>query len=237
MFRVLDHDFAHLKAFSNYREEILPEYDFSEEQYENYAAMYRNVMEELKKLDDDTQDTEPVLDDYDLIAYNKLRVDFEYILELLQGVVESLDQSEDNFEEAAFELKIKMLREIITEFSQDNPKLSELLNTIIDEIERDRIKYVGQDISVIVNQMRYEAIDKEIEEYAKKWYVVAEDVRYEAYNYRDGVLANENNLKEKADYTAYKDNTMEPMPKFKFRKEMIDEFKNELMVRIAPLLE
>lgn len=237
MFRLLDHDFAHLKAFSNYREEILSEYEFSEEQYENYAAMYRNVMEELKKTDDDTPDTDSVLDDYDLIAYNKLRVDFEYILELLQGVVESLDQSEDDFEEADFERKIKMLREIIIEFSQDNPKLSKLLNTIIDEIEKDKTKYVGQDISVIVNQMRYEVIDIEIEEYAKKWYVAEEDVRYEVYNYRDGVLANENNLKEKADYTSYKDNTPEPLPKFKYRKEMIEEFKNELMVNVAPLLE
>lgn len=57
------------------------------------------------------------------------------------------------------------------------------------------------------------------------------DVRYEVYNYRDSVLANENNLKEKADYTAYKDNTPEPMSKFKFRKEMIEGFKNELMVK------
>lgn len=50
-------------------------------------------------------------------------------------------------------------------------------------------------------------------------------------------MANENNLKEKADYTSYKDNTLEPLPKFKFRKEMIEEFKNELMVNVSPLLE
>ncbi|MCH5251056.1 MAG: type I restriction endonuclease subunit R, partial [Lachnospiraceae bacterium] len=237
MFRALDHDFAHLKAFSNYKEDILSEYDFSEEQYENYAAMYRNVMEELKKPDDDTPDTEPVLDDYDLIAYNKLRVDFEYIIELLQGVVESLDQSANDFKEAEFELKLRAIREIVAEFSQENSKLSELLSTVIDEIANDKTKYVGQDISVIVNRMRYEAMDKEIDEFAKKWYVDAEDVRYEVYNYRDGVLANENNLKEKADYTEYKDNTPDPMPKFKFRKEMIEEFKNELMVSIEPLLE
>ena len=236
MFRALDHDFAHLEAFSNYKEEILSEYDFSEKQYEDYSAMYRNVMEELKKPDDDTPDTEPVLDDYDLIAYNKIRVDFEYIVELLQGVVESLDQSENDFEEAEFELKLRTLREIVAELSQENPKISALFSAIIDDIEKDRTKYVGQNISVIVNHMRYEAIDKEIEEYAKKWYVDAEDVRYEVYNYRDGVLANENNLKEKADYTAYKDNTPEPMPKFKFRKEMIEEFKNGLMVRVEPLL-
>ena len=190
-----------------------------------------------KKPDDDIQDTEPVLDDYDLIAYNKLRVDFEYILKLLQGVVESLDQSEDNFEEDEFELQLKRLRELIAELAQENPKVSELLSIVVDEIEKDKTKYVGQDVSVIVNQMGYEAVDKEIEEYAKKWSVDAEDVRYEVYNYRDGVLVNENNLKEKADYATYKDNTPEPMPKFKFRKKMIEEFKNELMVNVLPLLE
>ena len=237
MFRTLDHDFAHLKSFSRYEENILDEYEFSEEQYENYAAMYKNVMEELKKPDDGKDGDDPILDDYDLIAYNKLRVDFEYIIELLQGMVESLDQSENDFEEVDFEHKIKVLRELVGEFAAENPKLADLLNTVIDEIESDKTKYVGQDISVIINQMRYDAIDKEIEEYAKKWYISAEDVRFEAFNYRDGVVANENNLKDKADYTTYRENDPDPMAKFKFRKVMIEEFKNDLMPNIYPLIK
>ena len=236
MFRALDHDFAHLKSFSRYEESILDDYGFSEEQYENYAAMYKNVMEELKK-PDENKDDDPVMDDYDLIAYNKLRVDFEYIIELLQGMVESLDQSEDDFEEAEFEHKIKALRELVGEFASENPKLAVLLNTVIDEIEVDKTKYVGQDISVIINQMRYEVIDKEIEEYAKKWYISPDDVKFEAFNYRDGVVANENNLKDKADYTSYRENESNPMAKFKFRKVMIDEFKNDLMPSIYPLIK
>ena len=55
MFRVLDHDFEHLKAFLINRKELLSEFDFSKVQYENYAAMYRNVMEELKKPNDDVR--------------------------------------------------------------------------------------------------------------------------------------------------------------------------------------
>ena len=42
---------------------------------------------------------------------------------------------------------------------------------VVDEIEADREKYVGQDISVIINQMRYAAIDKEIQKFARKWYL------------------------------------------------------------------
>lgn len=239
MFRALDHDFAHLKAFSNYTEDLLEQYGFSEEEYENYAAMYKNVLEELRPEPNDPDDPNPnpASEDYDLIAYNKLRVDFEYIIELLQGFVEILDQTDDNFEEADFEHKIKLLREIINEFAVENPKLSELLNTVIDDIEANREKYIGEDISVIINQMRYKAIDQEIEVYAKKWFIDPEDVRYEVFNFRDGNLANENILKENADYARYKDTVEDPMPKFKFRKCMIDEFKEVLMPAVEPLIE
>ena len=40
----------------------------------------KNVMEELKKPKDEAENDDPVMDDYDLIAYSKMRVDFEYIV-------------------------------------------------------------------------------------------------------------------------------------------------------------
>lgn len=235
LFRSLDHDFAHLKAFSNYLEEMLQHFGFSEEEYEDYAAIYKNIMEEFKKEPTDPGEL-PVMDDYDLIAYNKLRIDFEYIVELLQGIIESLDQTSDEAEQEKFAKQIKALREIIREFSKENQKLSELLNLIVDEIEKDREKYAGEDISVIINQMRYAAIDKEVEQFAIRWFINPEDVKYEVFHYRDGVLSNENNFKEKADYALYKMSVEKPLPKFKFRKVMIEEFKNELMVNVLPLL-
>lgn len=238
MFRALDHDLAHLKAFSNYDSGMLADYGFSDEEYEDYAAVYKNVVEELKPNPDEKEEEQEIIDDdYDLIAYNKLRVDFEYIIELLQGFVEELDQSDNDFKEVDFEYKIRKLKEIVEEFASDNLKLSDLLKTVINDIENNREKYVGQDISVIVNQMRYSAIDQEIEAFAKKWYINPDDVRYEVYNFHDGALANENNLKDNADYGAYKDHSDNPMPKFKFRTSMIADFKENLMPDILPLLE
>ena len=238
LFRALDHDFAHLKSFSVYEPHVLGEFGFSEDEYENYAAMYKNVMEELKKQDDNQDsDEEPVWDDYDLVAYSKLRIDFEYIVELLRGVVESLDQSKNDFNEAEFETRIRTIKEIIEEFAGDNPKLSALLMQVVDGVEKDKEKFLGQDISVIINQMRYAVIDAEIRKYAQKWYLDFEDVKYEAFQFRDGELANENKLKDSADYAAYKEEKEDALPKFKFRKLMIDEFKNVLMQEIAPLID
>lgn len=238
LFRALDHDFAHLKSFSIYNASVLDEWGFSEAEYEDFAAMYKNVMEELKNLGGDTDPVdEPVHDDYELVAYSRLRIDFEYIVELLQGFVESLDQSLEDYDEAAFETEIKMFREIIGDFASENPKLSALLAQVVDEIEADREKYVGQDISVTINEMRYAAIDKEIQDFAEKWYLNADDVKYEAYNYRDGEFANENKLKDSADYTAYREAALDALPKYKFRKSMINEFREVVMPEIAPLID
>ena len=233
-FRSLDKSFAHLKAFSRYREELLADYDFSQEEYENYAAMYKNVMEELKKPKDETETDDPVMDDYDLIAYSKMRVDFEYIVELLQGLVNYLDQSSNDFQDAIFAKNILALREISKEFAEDNQKLGELLEQVIDNIEQDKDRYKGQDIAVVVNQMRYDAIDTEIKTFAKLWNLNEDDVRYEVYNYRDGEMANENTFKDRA-YASYKEGVEKPMPKFKFRKIIVEKFKHDLMENVLPL--
>lgn len=237
LFRALDNSLAHLKAFSNYTEDILPKFDFSEEEYEDYAAMYNNVMEELKKEPEESSSEAPVLDDYDLIAYNKLRIDFEYIIELLQGVVESLDQTKDNYNEADFEIKINLIRQMINEFAETRPKLAELLYQIVDEIAKNPESYIGKDISIIINQMRYEAINKEVDAFAKKWFIDPEAVKYEVFNYQEGHLSGENNLKDKADFTTYTETVPNPLPKFRFRKVLINEFKNNLIENISPLLD
>ena len=233
-FRSLDKSFAHLKAFSRYREELLADYDFSQEEYENYAAMYKNVMEELKKPKDEAENDDPVMDDYDLIAYSKMRVDFEYIVELLQGLVNYLDQSSNDFQDAIFAKNILALREISKEFAEDNQQLGALLQQVIDNIEQDKARYKGQDIGVVINQMRYDAIDTEIRTFAKLWNLNEDDVRYEVYHYRDGKMENENTFKDRA-YASYKEGVEEPMPPFKFRKIIVEKFKHDLMENVLPL--
>ena len=236
LFRDLDHDFAHLKSFSSYDPKMLEKFSFSQEEYEDYAAVYKNVMEELRKDPPEVDDPDPLPDDYDLVAFNKFRVDFEYIVELLQGFVDFLDQTQNDYDEVDFDYKLRNLREIVKEYAEGNPKLSELLMRVLDEIEADKEKYIGQDISVVINQMRYAAIDQEIEKYATKWFMPFEDVKYEAFNFRDGELANENKLKGSADYASYKAETEDALPKFKFNGAMIKDFKETLMPEIGPLL-
>lgn len=230
-FRALDKAFSHLKAFSQYEDKILDELDFSEEEYEDYAAMYHNVVEELKaESTDDNPDPEPIDETYELKAFHRFRVDYDYIMELLRGMVAAIEETEEEFQK-----KLAEVREIIQEFAEDNPKLSELLLQVVSEIESDRKQFAGKDISSMIIKMRENAVDKEVEKFAKKWFVPFEDVKYEVYHYQDGQIANENILKSKADYTAYRAANPDVM-KFEFYDNLIEDFKNSLMPEIMPLI-
>ena len=220
LFRDLDKSFSHLKAFSVYDPIILEKYDFSDREYEDYAGVYKNILEELKEIKDKPDEKDPIRDDYELTAYSRLRVDFEYIMDLLQGFVDTLESDTNGYDDADFAKKISVLREAVGEYAQTNPKTGALLLRIIDDIERDKEKYIKQDISVVFNEMRYAAIDIVIRAFSEKWCLDFDEVRYEAFNFRGGELANENQLKEHADYASYCEKNGDSAKKFKFRTEL-----------------
>ena len=155
-------------------------------------------MAELKEdKPEDKVDDEPIIDDYELVAFDKIKVDYDYIIDLISGFVDSLGEVES---EAEYNKKLNEIKEIIAAYSEDNPKLGSLLESILEDIVNNSEKYENQDVSVIINQMRQSAIDKEIRMFSEKWFVDFDDVKYEAYHFKDGKLANESKLKEKADY-------------------------------------
>ena len=232
-FRGLDHSFNHLKAFTDYDPHILTENHFSQEEYEDYAAVYKNVLAELKTDEPgEGNANDTITDDYELVAVDKITVDYDYIIDLISGFVDSLGDVES---EAEYEKKLAEIKDTIAAYSEDNPKLGALLEGVLEDIINHKEKYENQDVSIIVNQLRQSAIEKEIRQFSEKWFVDFEDVKYEAYHFKDGKLANENKLKEKANYAAYKEATEEPVKKFKFFSAMIKDFKDVLMPEIAPL--
>lgn len=122
--------------------------------------------------------------------------------------------------------------------NKDNQKVGEMLHMLITDIENDREKYLGQDVSVIFNKMRSDIIDKEIDNFTNKWFLNREDVKFGAYHYKNGKPENESVLKENAQYAEYRDTVKNPIsPKLKFNKTIIKEFSDDLMDKIFPLLK
>ena len=121
-------------------------------------------------------------------------------------------------------------------FRKENPKVADIMSTLVSEIEQDEVKYKGQSILNIVENMKHECIEKVVMDFSITWYVSKDDVMYAATHYRNGEIPNESAIKSTADFTSFKEAQERAIPKFKYYNMMIEELRKTLEEEIKPLL-
>lgn len=235
MFQNFDKLFAQLKSFSQYDDSMLEGYGITEEEYEDYAGHYLNVKEEIKPDPDEPIEPDlPIVDlDYELMAYSHTKIDYEYIINLIQNIVTPTDDVEVTLEQR--QKQLKEVRQYIEDLRKDNPKIAEIMTNLVSDIEQDKDKYKGKSILNIVENMKHDCIEKVVTDFCVEWYVSKDDVMYAATHYRKGEIPNENAIKITADFTSYKEAQERAIPKFKYYAKMLAELKKTLDDEIAPL--
>ena len=239
IFQNFDRLFAQLKSFTRYDDSMLAEYGITENEYDDYAGHYLNVVEELKGDDTgegQTQKDDPEVDpNYELMAYSNTKIDYEYIINLIQNIVTPRDDSEIITPEER-QKKIEEVKQYVEELRKDNPKVAEIMSSLIYEIELDENKYKGQSILNIVENMKSDCIDRVVTDFCITWYASKEDVMYAATHYRNGVIPNESAIKATIDFTSYKEAQERALPKFKYYAQMMAELRKTLDEEIKPLI-
>lgn len=236
-FQNFDKLFAQLKSFSKYEDSMLDTYGITEEEYIDYAGHYLNVKSELAVEDNDPQTElppEPIDLDYELMAYSNTKIDYEYIINLIQNIVTPDDEKDITPEQR--QKQIDEVKQYVEELRKDNPKIADIMSNLIYDIELDENKYKGRSILNIVENMKQECIDKVITEFCRIWYASKDDVMYAAVNYRNGEIPNESAIKATVDYTRYKSAQEHALPKFKYYKILIEELRKTLEGEIKPLV-
>jgi type I restriction enzyme R subunit len=238
LFQNFDRLFNQLKSFTKYEDEMLSDYGFTEEEYYDYAGHYLNVIEELKSGSDTHNGDEKELDidpDYELMAYSNTKIDYEYIINLIQNIVTPKDDSEDITPEER-QKKLEEVKQYIEELRRENPKVADIMSGLVYEIEEDENRYKGQSILNIVDNMRQECIETVVDDFCTKWYASKDDVMYAAMHYRNGEIPNENAIKETVDFASYKKAQENALPKFKYYTKMMAELHETLDDEIKPLI-
>ena len=238
LFQEFDKLFAQLRSFTGYDDSMLEKYGITEEEYIDYAGHYLNVKEELKQETEDTSDDTDIMPadmDYELMAYSNIKIDYEYIINLIQNIVTPNDNSDELTPEQRRK-QIDEVKQYVEELRRDNPKVADIMSNLIYEIELDEKKYKGKSILNIVENMKKECIDKVISDFCYTWYASKEDVMYAAMHYRNGEIPNESAIKKTIDYTTYKEVQERALPKFKFYGQMIAALKKVLEEEIKPLI-
>ena len=237
IFQNFDRLFAQLKSFTQYNDSMLEEYGITQDEYEDYVAHYLNVKEELKPEPGDPQDggDEPTINmDYELMAYSHTKIDYEYIINLIQNIVTPSDD-----EVVAPEQRQKQIEEVkqyIGDLSKENPKVAALMSDLVYDIELDEDRYKGKSIRNVIENMKHNCIEKVVSEFCLTWYVSKEDVMYAATHYRNGEIPNENAIKVTADFPSYKAAQEQAIPKFKYYAMLIADLKKTLDEEVKPLL-
>lgn len=236
IFQEFDTLFAQLKSFTNYDDSMLKDYGITEEEYNDYVGHYKNVVEELKKdpPDGDEPIDEIVDQEYELMAYSNTKIDYEYIISLIQNIVTPSDDDE-NLSPEERQKKIDEIKSFVEDLRKDNTKIADIMSTLVLEIENDEEKYKGQSILNVVENMRQDCIDRVITDFCDEWKTSKEDVMYVAENYRNGTIINESAIKATSNYSKYKDSQEKALPKFKYYSKMMTELRKVLEEEIKPL--
>lgn len=236
MFQNFDKLFAQLKAFSQYDDSMLESYGITEDEYEDYAGHYFNVKAEIQSGSDDPTDPEtPEIDqDYELMAYSHTKIDYEYIINLIQNIVTPDDDSEVTPEQR--KKQIEEVKQYIEDLRKGNFQVADIMDSLVYEIELDKDKYKGQSILNIVENMKRDCIEKVVKDFCLTWYASKDDIMYAATHYRNGEIPNENAIKITSDFAGYKAAQEKAIPKFKYYTQLLSALKKTLEEEIKPLI-
>ena len=239
-FQTFDRLFAQIKSFTQYDESMLEDYGITEEEYEDYVGHYQNAMTKIKLAEpDDTQtppEAEETVDtDYELMAYSSTKIDYEYIINLIQNIV-TPDEDTEAVTPEERQKQIEEVKQYIEEMRKDNPKVADIMTTLVNGIEQDENKYKGQSIMNIVENMKHDCINQVVTDFCVTWYASKDDVMYAALHYRNGEIPNESVIKSTIDYTRYKESQEKALPKFKYYSQCMAELRKVLDEEIKPLI-
>lgn len=232
-FQIFDKVYASIKCFTKWSKTSLEHYGMTEQEYEDYLAAYKNVLEELPK---DHEDSEEEIDnpDYEYIlrAYDSAQIDYEYIVALIQEYISG------NGDMDLFRMQ-KMAEEIenyIATLNTTNPKLGGLMQALWDGIVKNPKDFQNKRVATVLEEMRSEAIHKCVEALCSEYFLDPNAVMYAIEHYHgDESIPNLSTIKETGNYQAFSEKNP-GINKLKYRRQIEGAVNTAFIEEIGPLL-
>ncbi len=218
-FQEFDKIYSSLKAFTKYADNDPDSYGITQEEYDKYAAWYLNIREKYRPDRPDNTDTPTDIDlEYELKAYSKEKIDYDYIVSLIQSVISATDEERG---EQHYRNLVLEITKYIDELLSANPKLGALMRQLWEKVQENPEDFKDRRVSYVLAEMRKEAIDSVLSDFADEWCVSLDAVSYAAERYQAGDtdLPGLNNLKKSADFNSYSAKH-EGISKFKYHQSV-----------------
>lgn len=235
-FQDFDKIYASLKAFIRYNDNPPDSYGITQEEYEAYAAWYLNIKAKYPPNSDNNNGdgSYPIDIEYELKAYSKEKIDYDYIVSLIQTVVSATDEERN---EQHYQNLIAEINKYIDDLLVSNPKLGQIMKNLWTNINNNPEEFRNQRVSFVLAKMRKETIDNILSDFAEEWCVDIDVVSYisDRYSVDATEIPELQNLKKSADFDKYSET--HEISKFKYHQAMKNAFLNMLTEEIIPLRE
>ncbi|GAA5100333.1 type I restriction endonuclease subunit R, EcoR124 family [Wohlfahrtiimonas larvae] len=237
-FQELDKAMTAIKAYYEFQPEMLAEiFGIHNDELEEYHGKYKNILEELRVVSSENLDIEPLDIEYDLQTHHSDEINYHYILALIQRFL----PLETKAAEFQFENNIKSqeVTDYIERLSIDNAKLASLMAQLWQDIQKDPNTYRGKNINELLNDMITSTIDHLVKNFAQKWAVQEDELRFIVDNYNpskvDEAQIGEDDLRKTSNFDQYKSSTEHPVSKLKYNKAVKEAYTQMIVEDVLPL--
>lgn len=235
-YQKLDKTYTAIQVYSDYEpEQMGTEFPIKVNEIEAFHGKYVNALEEIREGNGELEQLDIDIE-YELESIKTEEINHEYILMLIQAFVPSGD---DEYELVPLEDKkaAEEVNKYIEELAKTNPKISFVMRKLWDNVLDNRENYRDKNVSNVLEDMVQSEEHEIIQDFSNRWELKEEELTYVVANYnpKRDKQNGENELKQTANYEAYREKVDKPVPKLRYWKTVRSELKEVMDKEILPL--
>ena len=234
-FQKLDSSLNSAMVYFDFQPEMMGSlFPITFKEIEEYHGVYVNVLEELRENRETDEEVEPLDIEYDLQTYRIEEIDYHYIMALIQKFIPKEDAPEREHAEAISDHEIDDYVETLRE---ENPQLANIMSHLWGEIKTMPAEFRGKRVQDLVSQKIDEKTDLLVEEFAKKWALNPNDLRYMVASFDPDLekQPGEEALKNSANFEQYKAQTENPVSKLRYWRTVKEAYTKMITEDLLPL--
>lgn len=236
-YQQFDKAFSAIQTYDEFDDiDLERDYNLSSERLEAMQGTYETLVSELKKKPGDGDNNEFIDMDYELESAVDKSVNYQYILGLIQSYVpdegELLPTNSDK--------ETSEIEEYISDLSKTNKPLAAIVDQLWQKIKDHPENYAGQQVDQILNTMTDKVYQQELQEFANKYNVSLDDLRFVIKNYdvHSHKQAGVNQMLNREAFNGFKasnaDSDLQRM--IDWRKQVRTQLDDLYVNHIAPIL-
>lgn len=181
-YQALDKALGSIQVYDEFvSEELSSTFGITQEEFESFTGVYKNIIELIKSLREDEEELEYIDVEYELSSITSMEVNYQYLVSLIQSMIP--EEEDDTLGESMLARSISLdkdtkMRALIDRFSKHNKGVGDLMAALWTELVFEPSKFSGQSAAQLLNERARDITQEKINAFARQWHLNSTDLRF-----------------------------------------------------------